>query len=419
MDPSPDQEPADANRRIGHGDPPRAGSSWRNRPKKGWIIGALVAGALFLGFFAIRSHLTEAPADTIAQDGSLSQKGPSSGIPNGETENIAVQVVKPQRQDMAYTITLPGNVAPLAQTTIYAKVAGYIKLIRLDKGDWVRKGELLAVIDDPELNAQYQKSIADYEIKKLTHQRLSNVWKGNPDVVAEQDVDVAKAAADGARGSMEQLRAMLQYVEIRAPFSGVLTARFVDAGTLVQAATASATAATPLFTLMDIDTVRVYVNVPQMDVPLIQEGQPVMLRINELPGKTFQGTITRSTVALDATTRTMLVESDIPNPEHLLHPGMFAYVTLSLKQHADALVLPVQTVIKDQSGKFVFLVEQGKATKRPIKTGIETAGWVEITEGISVHEDVVVLGKTRLVEGQPLNPSPYNLPAGTYAVQPR
>ncbi|MGH7231368.1 MAG: efflux RND transporter periplasmic adaptor subunit [Nitrospiraceae bacterium] len=387
--------------------------------KKGWMIGVLVVGALFLGFFAIRSYLPEAPADTIAQDGALSQKGTSGGTPNVGTENIAVQVVQPQRQDMTYAVTLPGNVAPLAQTTIYAKVAGYIKSIRHDKGDWVKKGELLAVIDDPELNAQYQKATADYEIKKLTHRRLSNVWKGNPDVVAEQDVDVAKAAAEGARGSMEQLKAMLQYVEIRAPFSGVLTARFVDAGTLVQAATASATAATPLFTLMDIDTVRVYVNVPQVDVPLVREGQPVMLKIDELPAKTFHGTITRSTVALDATTRTMLVESDIPNPEHLLHPGMFAYVTLSLKQHANALALPVQTVIKDQSGKFVFLVEQDKAMKRPIKTGIETAGWVEVTDGLSGHEDVVILGKTRLVEGQSLNPSPYNLPAGTHAVQPR
>lgn len=386
--------------------------------KTGWLIAVPVGIALLALFLAVRSHLTETTADALPQGGTEPRDRPSES-PAAGTGVVAVQVVTPQRRDMAYAVTLPGTIAPFAQTTIYAKVAGYVKALHGDKGDLVKKGQLLAVIDDPELNAQYQKAASDYAIKQLTYERLSNVWKRNPNVVAKQDVDVAQATAEGARGSMEQLKAMLQYVQIRAPFSGVITARFVDAGTLVQAATASATAATPLFTLMDIDTVRVYVNVPQADVPFVKEGTPVTVTINEYPGTTYQASVTRSTVALDATTRTMLVESHILNPGHVLRPGMFAYATLALARHHGALALPAQTVLHEAAGTFVLTIEQGKAKKRPIKTGIQAGGWTEIREGLTGQEEVVVLGKTRVAEGHPVSPSPYSLPAGRPSAQPR
>lgn len=395
-------------------EPPRDGNQ-----HKRWLIAVLAVVALFVALLALRNYSSDPPADTPPGNEATTQTRHSLETLTTHAALKDVQVIKPQRRDMVYAVTLPANIAPLAQATIYAKVAGYIESIRHDKGDWVKKGELLAVIDDPELKAQYQKAVSEYAIKRLTYERLFNVWKGDPDVVAKQDVDVAEAASEGARGSMEQLKAMLQYVDIRAPFGGVITARFVDVGALVQAATASATAATPLFTLMDIDTVRVYVNVPQVDVPMIKEGTPVRLTVKELPGMTYAAAVTRSTVALDANTRTMLVESDMANPGHLLHPGMFAYVTLSLVQHPDALTLPPQAVLREQGVTFVFTIEEGKANKRPIKTAIESKGWLEVSEGLTGQEDVVVLGKTRLTEGQPVSPSPYSLPAGTPAVQPR
>jgi RND family efflux transporter MFP subunit len=382
----------------------------KKRRKKGWILVIVIAAAALLGFMILRNYLPGTPATSATTSQGRAVAKPA----------VDIQVLKAQRQDMSYEVMLPGTVAPIAQTTIYSKVAGYVNKMLHDKGDRVKKGELLAVVDDPELYAQYEKSVSDFEIKQVTYERLYNVWKSTPDVIAKQDVDVAQANYQAAKHGMNQLKAMLQYAEIRAPFSGVITARFLDIGTLVQAATASATAATPLYTIMDIDHVKVYVNVPQADVPKAKPGRSIVLSVKELPGKPFKGNITRTTIALDAITRTMLVECDIVNPEHLLQPGMFTYVTLELDKHSRALSLPSQTILKNETGqKFVFVVEDGKAKKKVVKTGIEAKGWIEITEGLDDQDDVVVLGKSRMTEGQPVNPNPYNVPAGTPAFQPR
>jgi multidrug efflux pump subunit AcrA (membrane-fusion protein) len=185
-----------------------------------------------------------------------------------------VQVVAPIRRTVVYSITLPANISPHYQTTLYAKVSGYLKWIGPDKGDWVKKDQILAVIDAPEVEEQYQQAVADYKIKKLTFERLQKVWRETPDVIAKQDVDVAEAAFQGAKHLMEQRSILREYTKVRAPYAGVITARFADPGALIQVATASATSAIPLFTIMDIETVRVYTNVPQDDAPAASSLAP-------------------------------------------------------------------------------------------------------------------------------------------------
>jgi len=271
---------------------------------------------------------------------------------------------------------------------------------------------VLAVIDDPELEQRYRQAQSEYAIKKVTYERLANVWKENPDVIAKQDVDVAEAGYQGAKHALDQWASMLEYTKVVAPYHGIVTARFVDPGALIQAATASATQAVPLFTIMDTSVLRFYINVPQEDAPYVKKGADATISLKGFGGKTITASVTRSTMALDPTTRTMLVEIDVPNPGHALSPGMFAEVVLDLRQHRDALVVPPAALVSDNASKAVFVVEQGRAKKVPVTTDIDDGAWVEITAGLSGTEDVVVVGKARLSNGIAVKAFPYSLPVG-------
>ncbi|MEP6887946.1 MAG: efflux RND transporter periplasmic adaptor subunit, partial [Nitrospirales bacterium] len=273
------------------------------------------------------------------------------------------------------------------------------------------------VIDAPEVEEQYQQAVADYTIKKITHDRLANVWKETPDVIAKQDVDMAQAAFQGARHLMEQRVALRDYTKVRAPYDGTITARFADPGALIQVATSSSSGAIPLFTIMNLETVRVYANVPQEDTPWAKTGIPAVLTVKELPGRLFTGTVTRTTHALDPSTRSLLIEVDLPNPDQALQPGTFGELTLQLRNSPDALVVPAGALMTQDKSTLVFIVDQGQAVQRKIKTGLSDGRWIEVVEGLNGMEDVVVVGKSKLVEGASVRPAPYNLPEGKPSVQ--
>lgn len=331
--------------------------------------------------------------------------------PAADNQPVDVQVTKPARQDLIYTITLPANIAPFYQTTLYAKVSGYLKWIGPDKGDAVKKDQVVAIIDAPEVEEQYQQAAADYKIKKITYERLGKVWKESPDVIAKQDVDVAEAAYEGAKNLMQQRAVLRDYTKVRAPYDGTITARFADPGALIQVATSSATTAIPLFTIMDLNTVRVYANVPQDDSPWIAPGKSkATVTVKELPDRSFNGTITRSTLALDPSTRSLLVEVDLPNPDRALKPGTYAELAIGLREIPNALVLPPQAVISGPKGKSVFIIEHSKAKSVPVQTGITNGGYIEITKGLQGDEEVVVVGKRKLLDGSVVESSPFKLP---------
>ena len=229
---------------------------------------------LLVLLLALASCQQESPSPQTKPSAVASNGSYENGAPTAvDNQPVDVQVTKPTRQELTYTITLPANISPLYQTTLYAKVSGYLKWIGPDKGDALKKGQVVAVIDAPEVEEQYQQAAADYKIKRLTHERLANVWKESPDVIAKQDVDVAEAASQGAKNLMQQRGAMRNYTKVRAPYDGIVTARFADPGALIQVATSSATTAIPLFTIMNLNTVRVYANVPQDDSPWIEPGK--------------------------------------------------------------------------------------------------------------------------------------------------
>jgi len=373
------------------------------------LVGIGITALLGLAFNAYRSPSPS--VDTQDTDARADQAQTS------EASAIPVQVIKPQRRDIAQSLTLPANISPWYQATLYAKVPGYLKWMGADKGDVVKKGQMLAVIDAPEIEQQFRQAEADYKIKKVTYERLANVWKDNPDVIAKQDVDVAEAAAEGAKHQLDNRRTMLQYTKVDAPFSGVITARFADPGALIQSAATSATQAVPLFTLMDLETVRVYVSVPQEAASLAKPGVPAIITSRELPGPEIRGTITRTTNALDSATRTLLVEIDLPNRDRQLQPGMFVTTTLILKEHPQVFALPPAALVTGAGGKAVFVAEGGRVNRVPVKTGLDDGVWIEITEGLQEGMDIVVVGKTGLTDGQAVKASAYNLPAGKQSSQ--
>jgi membrane fusion protein (multidrug efflux system) len=384
-----------------------------------WIAVAIVFALITGGWFYWR-HLAEVgqPLPAGSPAAGTGPHPPDETLAMPDSEPVEVQATKPTRRDLVYSITLPGNISPLYQTTLYAKVSGYLKWIGPDKGDRVSKNQVVAIIDAPEVEEQYQQAMSDFKIKKLTYERLAKVWKESPDVIAKQDVDVAEAAYQGARHLMEQRVVMRDYTKVRAPYDGIVTARFADPGALIQIATSSATTAIPLFTIMDLDTVRIYANVPQDDSPWIIPGKTTAsVQVTELPGRSFTGTVTRSTLALDPATRSLLIEIDLPNPDHALRPGTFAQVSLGLREIPQALVVPPQAVISTQKGKSLFIVAQGKATSVAVQTGISDGRWIEIASGLRGDEDIIVVGKRKLLEGTPVRPSPFNLPDATLAQQ--
>jgi len=373
-----------------------------------------IAGVYVAGIFSqAPSGVTASAVDKgDGASGAVSRNKPAT-----PTHSIEVQVLRPQRRDISYSVRLPATLSPLAQATLYAKVSGYLKAITVDKGDSVKAGQVLALIDSPELEERYRQAKSEYAIKKVTYERLANVWKENPDVIAKQEVDVAEATYMGAKHALDQFATTLDYTKVRAPFSGVITARFVDVGALIQAATSSATQTLPLFTLMDMSTIRVYASVPQEDAPLVKPGIPASVRVAQFPEKNFTGTVTRTTGVLDPATRAMLVEMDIPNKDRDLQPGMFAEAVFQLKSHPDALAIPPAALIMENSGASVFVVTQGKAQKVPVKTGLDDGVWIEVAEGLTGSEDVVVVGKARLHDGALVHASPYNIPPGKPASQ--
>jgi len=198
--------------------------------------------------------------------------------PSGTAVNV--QTVQPKRGQIARKITLPATIAPYQQATLYAKVAGYLKSISVDKGDLVKQGQLLAEIEVPELLADQAKFAAEVQVAEVDYKRVQNAQKKAPDLVVPQTVDDAKAKFDVARANQERNETLLSFTKITAPFSGVITRRMVDPGAFIPAATSGSAAQTAaLLTLMDFDTVRVQVAIPEPEVPFVKEGLPTKVTV--------------------------------------------------------------------------------------------------------------------------------------------
>ncbi len=318
-----------------------------------------------------------------------------------QTPATPVQTIHPKRGEIVRRVTLPGNVMAYQEATLYAKVAGYLKTIAVDKGDAVKQGDLLAEIEAPEMLADLVKEKAEAEAADLDYKRISGAQKRASDLVMPQTVDAAKAKAGIARAGVQRIETLLAYAKITAPFSGVITKRWVDPGALILAPTSSAAAKNAaVVTLMDFSTVRIDVAIPDTDAPLVKKDLPVKVTVSELPGRTFTGTITRFSYALDESTKTMATEIEISNPDMVLRPGMWAAIEIELQKKENALLIPAEALVTEKNKNSVFVVRDNKAEKVSITTGFDDGVNVEILKGCGPNDSLIVAGKQSVTDGQ-------------------
>lgn len=295
-------------------------------------------------------------------------------------------------------IVLPAQVIPFQQATLYAKVSGYLKNISVDKGDKVKAGAVLARIEIPELAAARARQEAELRAASADYERLQKALARTPDLVVPDTVDQARGRFEVARASLSESETLLGYATITAPFTGVITQRYVDPGALIQANNASSA----IVSLMDFSTVRLQVAVPEIEAAKVAVGQSVRVTTDNLPGRQFDGKVTRFTYALDVQNRTMLVEAILGNPDLALRPGMLVTVRLGIEHKEQATLMPEEALVTERTNTFAYTVEGDKAARHPIKTGFNDGKNVEVLDGLG-HDAVIILaGKLKLTEGQPV-----------------
>ena len=327
---------------------------------------------------------------------------------------LELPTAKPTTGTIHRWVALPSTLAPWQQATLYAKVTGYIKKIAVDKGDRVKSGQVLAEIEVPELEAELAKHKAEsaalkpaFEFAQQEYDRLTKAQKASPALILPQmlekvksELDKAKAAFDVVEASAKQAEVMLGYAKITAPFDGVVTSRFVDAGALVTAGSGK------VVDVVDASTVRLQIPVTEMETSLVTVGKPVKAQIDAAGAKPVEAQISRTGFALDPATRTMLAEADLKNPEGILHPGMYAMARIAVEKHDNVMLIPVDGLVMEKTNAFVFTLVDGKAKKLPVTVGFNDGTNVEIASGLEASVTVLLPGKVTLTPDQPVTAKP-------------
>jgi RND family efflux transporter MFP subunit len=291
-------------------------------------------------------------------------------------------------------VRLPGEIHGFTETPVYAKVAGYLQRIDVDKGDRVKAGQVLAVLESPELTQQVRNAQASYDLRRATDERFQALLKTG--VASRQDADQARADFLQAAATLRQLQALHEYLRITADVDGVVTARSADPGTLIPASTTgNVGAATPILTIATLSPVRVYVDVPQADAPYVKDGDQAVVTVGEYGGRRFTGAVTRHPQALAAGTRTMLVEVDLPNDDGALLPGMYAQVDVALAGRRSTLRIPDDVLIFRGGKTWVPVVDGDTLRVVEVALGYDDGRTSEVVSGLTGDELVALnVGQT-------------------------
>jgi RND family efflux transporter MFP subunit len=376
--------------------------------------------------------------------GSLACTRPSAATQS--TGRPSVSVAKVVNGDLAQALTLAAEFRPYQEIEVHAKVAGYVKAINVVVGDRVEAGQLLAVLEIPELQddmataeasvkhsqeevnraeADIARTESAHEVAHLGSTRLASVMKQRPNLVAQQDIDeaqgrdriaeaqvaTAKAAVAAAqeqlavsRANQNKTKTLFAYARITAPFAGVITRRYADTGAMIQAGTASQSQAMPIVRLSQNNLLRLIIQVPESAVARIHLGAPVDVKVQAL-GRTFEGKVARFAEKLNLDTRTMETEVDVPNPKLELVPGMYAYASITTDEARGVLVVPVQAIDRKDDGIAALVVgSDGKLQARTITVGLEAPDRVEVRKGLAAGDLVVIGSRTQLKPGMLVTP---------------
>lgn len=408
-------------------------------------------GPLILLLVAAASLLSLA---SCSGGNSAAHQANTSSASSGETQAVTVGVTKIARHLLERQLTVSAELVPFQEIEIYAKEAGYVNQLLVDYGTHVAKGQLMAVLEIPELQAQLAqdqaaiKSMADqvtnaqhqlsrleaqHKVLHLEYERLNGVAQSKPGLVAQQEVDdvqgrdlAAEAQVEAGKSNLEAARsnlveaqaklahdqAIYSYSRITAPFAGVVTQRYANLGTLLQAGTSSSTQAMPLVKLSEEDRYRLVIPVPESYVGYIRVGDPVTVHVPTL-NKNFPGRVARFSSELGDQTRTMHTEVDVPNPKGELIPGVYAEATLTLNRSGDALTVPLQAVDQQGDRSTVLVVDSSNAIQlRPVTLGVQTENEAEVLSGLQEGDQVVVSDRAGLRPGEQVHPQ--LTPAATY-----
>ncbi|HUY39675.1 MAG TPA: efflux RND transporter periplasmic adaptor subunit [Candidatus Binataceae bacterium] len=350
-----------------------------NPPKKagtllylGWIGAAVIVLIALGGLVLARDLQIGQQTDTLQHQEDL---GP------------LVMVAPVERAPMKRTITYPGNVHGFFESAIYPKVAGYVKSMLVDKGMRVKQGQLLAVIVSPELDQQVANALATYRIAKLTDDRFQRLVRAQ--VVPQQTADESHATMLADKAQWDSLRAQQGYERVLAPFDGVITGRNLDPGALVAMATAQA-GAVAIVTMATLKPVRVYINMPQDDAVFMRDGDAARVTVTQFPNRAFTGTVTRHPEALLSSSRTMLVEVDLPNADQSLLPGMYAHIDISLNGNSGAPMVADDSLVFNGGSIFVPVIANNHVHLVKVKLGLDDGIKSEVVEGLSGNEMVAI-----------------------------
>jgi len=365
---------------------------------------------------------------------------------------VAVALVT--RRPVVNSLTLSGAFRPYQQVDVHAKVAGFIRKIYVDVGDHVKGGQVLAILEVPELSAQVagakadirryedvvRRSQSEIERAESTHtayhsaySRLKQASESRPGLIAEQELDdsmakdketaaqieSARAALAesesqlaAARADLDRLSALEGYSHITAPFAGVVTKRYADTGALIQAGTASETQSMPVVQLAEWSRLRLVVPVPESAVPQLQLGSAVKVHVSAM-NRDFEGRVARFADALNDETRTMHTEIDVENSDGTLKEGMYAEAKIVLKQQNDALTIPIQALERNSTGGTVLIVDaEGRVEERQVKLGAESSDRIEILAGLAENDRVVIGNRGEFRAGEKVRPKPVDENAG-------
>lgn len=390
------------------------------RPGKAVMVTAAIAFALLLialfliGWYPRHQIELQTDADAAAID---------SGVP-------IVQAAAPKLSASSGELVLPADVKPYQMAALYTRSNGFLKELRHDINDRVQEGELLAVVDAGEVDAQLAQAIAardqaranvdraqaDIDLAEVTLKRYVDAQKASPGSVTQEDLDTKKSALVDAAAALKQasanvtasdanvnqLTVLQSYERVYAPFSGTITSRNYDVGALLNQATTGTGAGKELFDIAQTDPLKVYISVPQTYATEIQMGQSASLVVRNYPGREFAGIVVRSSGSLDPATRTLLLEIHFPNPKNDLYAGMYGQVKLKVHPASPALTIPTSALIFNAQGIQVALVKDDKVHFQPITLGRDMGTELEVAAGLDEHDLVIANPGERLREGGPV-----------------
>jgi RND family efflux transporter MFP subunit len=297
------------------------------------------------------------------------------------------------------SVSLPGDVRGYHQATVYAKLSGYIRDVFVDRGDHVAEGQLLATIESPETAADARAAQQSAAIAGITARRYAGLLPAG--VVSQQDQENVAAQQQISQATLGRARALLEYTQVRAPFVGVVTVRYVDPGALVPAATGSTQSALPLFDVASVDELRVFVYVGQDVAPFVRLGDHAEVWQDELPDRRIPATVSRTAGGLDPRTRTMQVELDVDNRAWGMLPGTFAHVDIAIDE-PPAVRLPADALAIREGQTKVARIEDGRVRYATIEVGYTDGRTIRVRRGLAGGETVALDPPVELMDGDPV-----------------